>query len=497
LGFITLKNNMNMAVKRGTSALAVAALLLASCGGGGSAAPAPAPAPTASPAPTPTPSASASCALRTRQDWALAQLNEWYLFPSLLDAAVNPTSYPDVDSYVDALVAPARAQNRDRFFTYLTSIAEENAYYASGATAGFGVRLTFDSAARRLFISESFEGAPALGANIDRGDEITGIGTPGSAVQPISTLLANGGSAAITAALGPDTPGTQRTLRVRSLSGVEREVTLAKTDFALDPVSNRYGARVFTDGARKIGYLNLRTFIETADPDMRAAFADFKAQGVTEMIVDLRYNGGGLISTAELLNNLLGGQGRGGQVQGYVAFRDSKAAENETFLFAEQPESLRVGQIAFIVTGSSASASELVVNTFKPYLNAGLSLIGSNTFGKPVGQIALDRPACDDRLRVVALEIQNASREGNYYNGLAATISNNCRVADDLTRPLGDASEGMIKVALDKLAGRSCSPISLAATATASVGSGAAARRLLTMPEPDASTYQREVPGAY
>lgn len=485
---------------RGLTSVAAASLVLASCGGGGGSptavAPTPTPAPAPAPTPSPTGSGSASCALGARQDWALAQLNEWYLFPSLLDLTVSPAAHSTLDSYINALVAPARAQNRDRFFTYATSIAEENAYYSSGATAGFGFRLSYDPSSRRIFIIESFEGAPALGANIDRGDELVGIGQPGGAIQLVSALISSGGTAAVTQALGPDTSGTQRTLRIRSLAGVEREVTIAKADFALDPVSNRYGAKILTEGTRKIGYINLRTFISTAEPDLRAAFADFKAQGVTELIVDLRYNGGGLISTAELFDNLMGA-GLGGQVQGRITYRDSKAAENEVFNFAEQPQSIRPTKVAFIGTGGTASASELVINAFVPYLKTNMALVGANTYGKPVGQIALDRAACDDRLRVVALKIENADRQGEYYNGLATTVPVTCRASDDISRPLGDPSEAMIRTALDFLAGRSCSPISATATASAAIGSTGGANRLMTQPERDAGTFGREVPGAF
>src|SRR5438309_11541820 len=95
------------------------------------------------------------CTLRARQDWASAQLKEWYLFPETLPATLDPTPYATVDAYIDALTANARAQGRDRFFTYLTSIAEENAFNSSGSTAGFGFRISFD-ASNRLLVMESF-----------------------------------------------------------------------------------------------------------------------------------------------------------------------------------------------------------------------------------------------------------------------------------------------------------------------------------------------------
>lgn len=456
--------------------------MLAACGGGSSGGGGGPPTGGVTPTPTPTPPATASCTLRARQDWVLAQLNEWYLFPTLFNAAANPASYGNIDDYIDALVAPARAQSRDRYFTYLTSIAEENAFYEQGETAGFGIRLSYEGG--RVMVIEAFEGAPALAAGVDRGTELLQING-----QSVSSLMATGGASAVIQALGPNTVGTSRAFVVRDPSGVERTVSLAKAEYDIDPVSDRYGAKILADGARRVGYLNLRNFITTADPNLRAAFALFKAQGVTELIVDLRYNGGGLISIAELFGDLMGA-GRTGQIFDYITFRDSKSSQNESYAFRAQPEAIQPTRIAFIGTGGTASASEMVINGMVPYLGAGLALVGSNTYGKPVGQIALDRPACDDRLRAVALKVENASRQGEYYTGLAATVPNTCRASDDFTHQLGDPEEAMVRVALDFLAGRSC-------TAIGAVTTQAAPGRALLRPERPSKTTDLEVPGAY
>ena len=77
---------------------------------------------------------------------------------------------------VPTLTATARAANKDRFFTYITSIAEENAFFSSGQTAAFGIRLEYDSTARRTYILDVFETGPAFAAGFDRGAEI--LGTP-------------------------------------------------------------------------------------------------------------------------------------------------------------------------------------------------------------------------------------------------------------------------------------------------------------------------------
>jgi hypothetical protein len=423
-------------------------------------------------------------------------MNEWYLFPETLPANPNPAGFSTVEAFLDSLTATARSQGRDRFFTYITSIAEENAYYNSGSSAGFGFRLSYDTAGRRVFVAETFEGTSALNANVDRGTEILAIGTSVGALQLVSDLMASGGAQAVTNALGPSDPGVSRVLRIKDQTGATRDVTLSKTDYTLTPVSSRYGAKILDDNGRKVGYVNLRTFINTADPALRSAFAQFKAQGVTQVIVDVRYNGGGLVSIAELMGDLLGGNRSTSDVFSYTAFRPSKSQFDESRNFAPKPESIAPTRIAFIGTGGSASASELVINSFIPYLGNNMALVGTNTFGKPVGQIALDRTACDDRLRVVAFATQNANRQGDYFQGLASKVPQTCQAADDITKPLGDPAEASVARALDFLAGRSCSAIVGNGARTQSVERVGTPRLDLLSPERP-STAQREVPGAF
>ncbi len=488
---------------RGRLAAAGALLALSACTGGGSttATSGSAGATAAAPATSTTTAAATTgpCTLRARQDWALAQLRDWYLFPETLPTNVDPAAFTTVQAYIDALTATARAQGRDRNFTFITSIAGENAFFNSGSSAGFGVRLAFD-AQQRLFIAEAFEGAPALAAGIDRGAEIIAIGTTTANLATVASLLASGGSGAVNEALGPSTAGTTRVLRIADAAGT-RNISVTKADFALAPVSSRYGARIITDGGQRVGYINLRTFISTADPALRSAFADFRAQGITRVIFDLRYDGGGLVSTAELIGDLLGGARTTSQVFSFTTFRPERSSNNSTRNFSPQPQSISPMQIAFIGTSGTASASELVINAMIPYLRANAALIGSNTDGKPVGQIALDMAACDDRLRVVAFATLNADRRGDYFNGLASVVEASCRAPDDLTRPLGDPAEGSVRAALDFLAGRACAPI----TATATAGTGPAPQstpvrldapnELLIADDPDA--MQRQVPGAF
>ena len=477
------------------ASVTLAALMLASCGGGGTPSSTQPPV-TVTPTPSPTPTPTADCSLTARQTFAKAVIDEWYLFPADVAAGVAPASHTTVQSYIDALVAPARAQGKDRFFTYVTSIAEENAFFSSGASAGFGVRLSYNPATQRVVIAEAYENAPGLTAGIDRGTQISAIGTSAATMRSVADIVAAQGTAGITDALGPSDPGVTRVLRIVDGGGT-RDVSVTKANFDIDPVSDRYGAKVIVEGGRSYGYINLRTFIASADAQLRTAFLDFRNRGITDVIIDFRYNGGGLVSTAELMGDLLGRNRGASDLFSQTNFRPSKANENDRHFFGPQPESIAPTRIAFIGTGSKASASEMVINSMLPYLGTNMTLVGSNSFGKPVGQIALDRAACDDRMRVVAFATGNSTGQSDYYGGLAPKIANSCAAADDLSLPLGDPREASIRTAIDFLSGASCTArIADAEVGARSLGAGTPARpEMLAADQPTAS--QRELPGLF
>ncbi|WP_339691140.1 S41 family peptidase [uncultured Parasphingorhabdus sp.] len=487
-----------MALRKSGSILALAALLSSCGGGGGSSNTVSLPSGGGGSTPTPTPG-STTCSLQNRQNWAFDQINEWYLFPETLPASLSPAPYGSVQSYIDALTATARGQGRDRYFTYITSIAEEDAFYASGATAGFGIRLSYDSPSSRVFVLDAYEGAPALAAGLDRGTELLAIGTSSANLQTVTALFAQGGAAAVSDALGPSTAGTSRVLRFRNAAGVETTTTVSKADYDIQPVSPRYGVQIIDNGGTMTGYVNLRTFIDSAEPQLRAAFLQFRNAGVTELVIDLRYNGGGLVRTAQLFADLLGRDRFTNQVQGVTRFRTSKAANNETRNFQTQAQSIAPTRIAFITTGGSASASELVINAMIPYHDANMALVGSNTYGKPVGQIGLDRSACDDRIRIIAFATENADGNANYFSGLASSLTNSCQAADDITLPLGDPAEASMARALGFLSGAACTPISSAGAGTIAGQREAASltlpRELLMPAQP--TPAQRELPGSF
>lgn len=480
-------------VAAGRTALAsLLAISLAACGGGGGGGAVAAGGGGGGTAtPTPTPNA---CSLANQISFADDVLNEWYLFPDLLDNSVNQASFTSVQAFLDARVAPARAQSRDRGFTFATSITEENELINSGASAGFGIRLAYDTTANRVFLLEAFENGPGFGAGMDRGTELLAIGTDTSNFELVSSLMSSGGPQAVVDALGPSDPGVARVLRFRQVSGNVIETTVTKATFSLDPISDRYGALILDDGGKQVGYLNLRTFIvgDAAD-QLRDAFQLFNTNGVTELIIDFRYNGGGLVSVANTFGDLLG-EGRVGQVWSRTVLRESKSSENETRNFANEVQSLQATKIAFIGTGNTASASELVINSMLPYLGTDdVALIGRNTSGKPVGQFGFDLAECDLRIRAVTFQTVNANDEGDYFTGLASVMPNTCQAGDNILQPLGDPREASIATALDFLAGRSCTAIT--GGEDNSLAQGAPERITMQPAQPTAAQF--ETPGMF
>ncbi|MCV0382350.1 MAG: peptidase S41 [Erythrobacter sp.] len=463
----------------------IVAISLASCGGGGNGNSSGA---VSSGGSTSGGTGGNQCSLASRQQFVRDTLNEWYLFPELLAANVDPASFSTVQDYIDALVAPARAQSKDRFFTYLTSIREENELINSGASAGFGIRLSYDTANGRLFVLEAFENAPAFRLGIDRGSEIIEIDG-----VSVARLFESGGPDAVTDALGPSTPGVSRTLRVRQPDGTVIAPQVTKAEFALDPVSDRYGVRTIDDNGTQIGYINLRTFIvRDAEQQLRNAFAQFRAAGINQVILDLRYNGGGLVSVAEVLGDLML-RNQVGQVFSRTVLRPSKSSENSTDLVTAQPEAVQVTKLAVIGRGGTASASELVTNSMIPYLGSNMALVGANTFGKPVGQYAFDRSACDDRLRAVTFKTVNRDNQGEYFTGLASVVPNTCAAPDDIGSQLGSPAEGSVAAALNFLRGGTCTPI----TGVQARGVQSLEGRLTLLQPERPNAAQVNIPGLY
>jgi len=391
-----------------------------------------------------------ACAEPARKQFVLNATRDWYLFDDLLPASVDPADFATAEALLDHLTATARAQGKDRYFSYLTTRAAEQSLLGEGEFVGFGFRTRTEPVNRPMLL-DVFESSPAAAGGLQRGDEIVAVDSGGGYV-PVSQLLADGST--ITDALGPAEEGVRRGLRLLR-NGATRDVVLVKRTVTIDPVPDTYGVQVLPQsGTAGVGYLSLRSYITTADAQLVAAFEQFHALGLRDFIVDLRYNGGGLLSTAELVNNLLGGARSTSDVQFQLLHNVRKAAENTATRFRPAAQAVQPVRIAFLTTGATASASEINVNSMAPWVE--VAIVGDNTLGKPVGQYAFDLQGCEDRLRLVTFKAVNALGQGDYYDGLAGLVPFACTASDTLDQPLGSPAEGMVSAALEWLRTGAC-----------------------------------------
>jgi hypothetical protein len=114
-------------------------------------------------------------------------------------------------------------------------------------------------------------------------------------------------------------------------------------------------------------------------------------------------------------------------------------------------------RIAFLTTEATASASEINVNSMKPWVE--VAIVGADTLGKPVGQLAFDLTGCQDRLRLISFKIVNALGEGDYYTGLASTLTFACAADDTLATPLGDPNDNLTRAALGWIGSGACASV--------------------------------------
>jgi len=287
-----------------------------------------------------------------------------------------------------------------------------------------------------------------------RGDEILAIGVDAQHLVAISSLSGDKEEvqADVSFLFGPFQTGVTRTFRVDPIGSASDVLRTATKDVIdLDPVPT---TRIFTrDGTTPIGYIAFDTFIQPAKDQLRAAFASFRQDQVQDIVVDLRYNGGGLVEVAQLLGSLLADDLAGQPMFSYVFNANLGPDENRTIDFTHEGGIAGL-RIAFITTDGTASASELVINSLEPY--AEVAIVGAKTFGKPVGQGGFEMEGCDTVLRLIAFKTVNADGEGDYFGGLPDFgpgephhfSGDFCPAADDLSEERGDQDEASTASAL-------------------------------------------------
>lgn len=246
-----------------------------------------------------------------------------------------------------------------------------------------------------------------------------------------------------------------------------KSVTLTSTILAENPILIN---KVITNGSHKIGYLMYNGFYADYDIQLNDAFASLKSAGITDLVLDLRYNGGGSVQTATRLASMITGQYTGqvfakqqwnSKINDYFESNNPEALKNNfTDRIGNTPlNSLNLSKIYILTTKSTASASELVINGLKPYMD--VAQIGDVTTGKNVGSVTLyDSPTFgrDKRnpnhryaMQPIVLKIVNSDGFGDYYNGLDPTylLKENFENLDIL----GNTSEPLLSTAIGQITG--------------------------------------------
>lgn len=341
-----------------------------------------------------------------------------------------------------------------------------------------------------LYVTAVYQNSPAEKAGFVRGDRITKInGTSyGSNFD--------GQINAIITALS----GNSVTLEgVRGSSGTAFNSTLAKTVFKSSPI---YNTRVFTAGSKKIGYLAYARFSisDNSIAALNSVFNNFSTNGVTDLIIDLRYNGGGYVNTAEHLINLIVPSSANGEIMfsehfnstmqagnakilanqplldasGKLQYQNGKivtyndadyTVEGNTYFVSKTGSLNNIRNVVFIVGPSTASASELVINSLKPHMN--VKLVGQTTYGKPVGFFPV---TIENKYEVYfsMFESKNALNAGRYYDGLAPDVSDFEVPSGTMMYDFGNPNDNYIAKALNILApGVQVSSTSVNSTMTA------------------------------
>ncbi len=417
---------------RKLSVLIIAAVLTACGGGGGGGIAGPG-------------IGTAACSADGQKQFVLDRLYEWYLWNELLPAGIDIANYASPEALVLEVTTQLGPQDTDGdpidLFSSVGSLQADSDFFSAGEFEGFGFSWRFADEAQSDFrITRTFPDSPADLGGLARGHQVLTLNA-----RSIANIVANEGISAFFGA--NDTVDFE----IQPLVGNSFTANISKDVVTIDPVPQW---RIIDAGnGRNVGYLELTTFISTANSALDAVFAAFLSAGVTEVIIDLRYNGGGLVSTAELLGDYLGGFGADGLIFSSTEFNADRASSNDsTRLFGRLGNSINLSQLIVIATRGTASASELVTNGMIPHVN--VAIVGDRTFGKPVGQIGLE--FCEKILRPTSFKLTNADGNGEYFGGLPV----DCAAADDLNIAVGDDLDPNMIAAMAYLNSGACPVVS-------------------------------------
>ena len=396
-----------------------------------------------------------ACSEPARKDWLFAYMNDAYYWYRLIPS-VDPAAYPTAENYFEALLSRGGSINSVTFpadrWSFSEPTEDYRLFFGEGRILGYGIflaALELDrNGALPLRVRYVEPLSPAATAGLKRGDTVLAInGLPASQYVESDDF----------SVLSPSLEGQSVVVRWRDSQGIERVQSIAAAIYTLTPLAGT--STLTTAGGRQLGYVLLKDFIDPAPSkplttSLQTAFAQFKAQGITEVVLDLRYNTGGLVSAARDVASYVAGPGLAQQDFARLLFNDRLAASsNQAWQFRDFSFALAASRVYVLAGPRTCSASELVINGLEPYVE--VVVIGDTTCGKPVGFVP-ESDGCGTTFNAVNFEVTNSRNEGRYWLGLAPNAG--CVIADDLDRPLGDPAEGLLAGAVRHAATGQCTP---------------------------------------
>lgn len=349
---------------------------------------------------------------------------------------------------------PATNQPYDRFsFLDRESVVSEEIQNARSTSYGMYViylqtaESVKDNNNADLYIRMVDLNSSAYQAGLRRGDRILSIN--GNTKYDYNTQRAQGFKG-INDALNTES----MTVKWRKPDGQEVEKKITQAQYSVNPILNSWVAEL--DG-QKVGYFAFSSFISIISNQgqptnlfnsLETLFTNYENQGVKHLIVDLRYNGGGATLTAEYLANRIAPAIANGKRMYYYKLNpvvQSELGDEFPPTDFNKRGNLELTKVYFLVTSSTASASELLINSLKPYMD--VQVIGSeNTYGKPVGfwGIPIGKKPAKADIYVTSFQMFNSANFGDYFNGLTP----NKLTREDFLRDFGDPQEGFIAEAL-------------------------------------------------
>jgi len=381
---------------------------------------------------------------------AYAYMKDWYLWYEHLEK-IEPADFTTLSDMVKALRYKEGDVQIDRF-SYSVKKEEHDNYY-SGKRYGMGTSWKRDEE-NRLFVTIVYPTSPADVAGLKRGQEILEIN--GFTVEELDANAAYNQEHSSDADFVKKTDWSNvynaenegEPVNIQLFEDGEKviETTVYLGDYTQQSVLK---TAIIDNQGVKTGYIHFKAFITPSAEELNEAFAEFKKEKIEELVVDLRYNGGGLVRISEQLINLIAGKTVKDEHIIKILYNDKHTDSNSHYSGKVLDSSMDLKKVAFITTKGTASASEMVINSLDPFIE--VSVIGATTYGKPVGMNS--RSICDQTIVPITFKNANAVDFGDYYHGIPA----DCNSDDDFKHDFGDERESSLKEALNYLKTGKCS----------------------------------------